>query len=57
MGQEPTRRMATCVLCTPDVESSRIPAMSHDFIGVCREGCPSELEGRTIEISGDTGSG
>ena len=40
VGQEPTRRVATRVLCIPDVESSCIPAT---------EGGPPELEGRTIE--------
>ena len=50
--------MATYVLCTPDVESSRIPAMFLFFErGQGREGGPSESEGRTIETSGDAGSG
>ena len=57
VGQEPTRRVVTYVLCAPDVESSRILAMSRGYDAVGREGCPSELEGRTIEIGGDADSG
>ena len=54
VGQEPTRRVATYVLCTPEVESSRIPAKHrlrpHEDARV-REGGPSEPEGRTMEAS------
>ena len=47
-GQEPTRPVATQVLCIPEVESSSIPATK-------KKGGPSEPEGRTIETSGDAG--
>ncbi len=49
-GQEPTRPVATLVLCIPEVESSCKPATK-------REGGPSEPEGRTIEACGDAGCG
>lgn len=49
VGQEPTSLVATSGLCIPEVESSCIPANK-------REGCPSEPEGRTIEVGGDVGS-
>ena len=52
VGQEPTSRMATCGLCTPEVESSRKPAKHrlrpHGGARV-REGGPPEPEGRTME--------
>ena len=45
--QELTRSAVMSMLCTPGVESSCKPATK-------REGGPLELEGRTIEDSGDT---